>query len=379
MCLFSYNFNRLPVGLFVLSLLATGCVKEIPGTEALPERTLLVYMAGDNNLSAETGQKIAQLEQARLNGRVRLLVYVDARGEAPRLLEMTDCSCEQGLETRLVKSYEECNAADPAVFAAVLREVQQRYPSDAYGLIVFSHATGWLPAGAYADPGMRNAVTRDGASEMEVADFAAAIPDGMFEFIVFEACFMAGIEVAWELKNKTRYIVASSAEIVSPGFTDSYARVLPLLFQSPSGLEDFVRLVAESSAARPGDYASYTISLIKTSALEELGALLRHVGLGLFDLDDAVFIQSFNRYGNLLFFDFLDYFSVMKPEKIEEIRQIVNKVVVCKSSSPNFLTNLGGFAIQSHSGLTTYIYREQYPRLNEAYRQLKWYREVLAP
>lgn len=34
-----------------------------------------------------------------------------------------------------------------------------------------------------------------------------ALPDHLFEFIIFEACNMAGIEVAYELRNKAAYIM----------------------------------------------------------------------------------------------------------------------------------------------------------------------------
>ena len=36
---------------------------------------------------------------------------------------------------------------------------------------------------------------------MEITDFAMALPDHLFEFIIFEACNMAGIEVAYELSR----------------------------------------------------------------------------------------------------------------------------------------------------------------------------------
>ncbi len=65
---------------------------------------------------------------------------------------------------------------------------------------------------------------------MEISDFAAALGDCHFDFIVFEACFMAGVEVAWELREKTDYVVASAAEILSPGFTDIYGELRDCLF-----------------------------------------------------------------------------------------------------------------------------------------------------
>ena len=51
---------------------------------------------------------------------------------------------------------------------------------------------------------------------MEITDFAMALADHLFEFIIFEACYIAGIEVAYELRNKAPYIMSSDAPVVSP-------------------------------------------------------------------------------------------------------------------------------------------------------------------
>ena len=55
---------------------------------------------------------------------------------------------------------------------------------------------------------------------MELADFASALPlpnHRKWDFILFEGCYMGSVEVAYELKDKTEAIIASSTEIVSPG------------------------------------------------------------------------------------------------------------------------------------------------------------------
>ena len=46
---------------------------------------------------------------------------------------------------------------------------------------------------------------------------------------------MAGVEVAYALRNKTDYLLASSAELLSPGFVPIYAHTLPSLMRSAQG------------------------------------------------------------------------------------------------------------------------------------------------
>lgn len=108
----------------------------------------------------------------------------------------------------------------------VINDVTRLYPAKSYGLIVFSHGSGWLPPHTLVN-GSRSIII-DNDNEMEITDFAMALPDHLFEFIIFEACNMAGIEVAYELRNKAAYIMASSAPVVSPDLLLSMPAVFPV-------------------------------------------------------------------------------------------------------------------------------------------------------
>lgn len=66
--------------------------------------------------------------------------------------------------------------------------------------------------------GITRSVIKDNHYEMSLQDFASAIPDGQFNFILFEGCFMAGLEVAYELKDKTQYIVGFISRNAFTGF-----------------------------------------------------------------------------------------------------------------------------------------------------------------
>ncbi len=69
-----------------------------------------------------------------------------------------------------------------------------RYPGSDYGLVMFSHGSGWLPEGVFSSN--TPSVATDGKRELDLQDFARCIPQGRFRFIIFESCLMAGVEVA---------------------------------------------------------------------------------------------------------------------------------------------------------------------------------------
>ena len=57
-------------------------------------------------------------------------------------------------------------------------------------------------------------------TQIETTDLADAIADAGFhtEYILFDACYMSSVEVAYELKDVTHYLIASPTEVLSYGF-----------------------------------------------------------------------------------------------------------------------------------------------------------------
>lgn len=358
----------------LVGLLFCSCSGEDTRAEIPVERVLLVYMGGDNNLSSETYQKIEEIRKGWDGSPAnRILVYTDPADTEPALYEIVRENTGNSLLTLAV--YEEENSAGSAVMKRVIKDMKKLYPSSSYGLLVFSHASGWLPEGSLSDPlrPVTKSILMDGQDEMELADFAEAIPDNTFGYIVFETCFSAGIEVAYELRNKTNYILASSAEIVSPGFTGIYAEAVNDLFGGNGGLKSFAVTAFDHFNGQPGYRQSATFTIIDTKQLDELGAFVRdHCELG--REVEINGIQKFDRYSYRLFFDFEDYYSRLLDTDSQraELAGLIGKCVVWKASTERFMNGYNGFEIKNHSGLTGYIRQERFPELNNAYRQTAW-------
>lgn len=358
--------------LLLYFLLLWSCGKEKVDIVPKPpvSRTVIVYMGGNNNLQNETYEKIESLKQGYKSGMGRLLIYQAVRDATPRLLEIIADPSGKGIE-KVLKTYEKQNAADATVFSQVLAEVKQTAPAQSYGLILFSHASGWLPQGTLIKP---RTLLQNSENDLELRDFASALPDNSFDFIIFESCFMTGIEVIYELKDKTRYIVASSAEILSPGFTPIYPKLLPYLYSEEADLEGLSKQIFSYYNSQSGDYRSATISLIDVRPLPELATWVRINATKPLQESELPLVQHFDRYANYrLFFDFADYFSRRTPtESQAALRSVLNKIVIYKASTPQFLLGQGGFTIRTHSGITSYIPQTRFSYLNTEYAKLKW-------
>jgi hypothetical protein len=357
-------------GLLAVCLCVISCnPAEDPAAPEPTDRVLLVYFGGDNSLSGETWQKIEAIRAGLPPGNAKVLLYHDPKNATPVLTCLQHRQGQVSADT--VAVYGEEDSATEAVFARVVDDVRAAYPARAYSLLVFSHASGWLPQGALNNP-RQQSVVMDGSTEMDLAAFGRAIPDGAFDVIVFEACLMAGIEVAYELKDKTAYILASSAEIVSPGFTGIYPASLGLLLSGDP--------VAFGQAAfayfdrQTGEMRAATFSVIRTAGLGALAAFVadncqhnRPV--------DILALQHFDRKVSYrLFFDFEDYYARLLDTDGQRatLQSLINDCVVWKAATPSFLINYNGFHINRHSGLTVYIPQEDFPTLNNRYAATQW-------
>lgn len=368
--------------LFVFLLLATSCSREMEIMPPAARRTLLVYLGGDNNLSGEVRQKIDSLTAGWHNTEDNLLIYEDTQGErgTPSLLRVVGDVVHP--YTEVVREYPESNSASGEVFETIVQDAITLYPSDSYGLLFFSHGTGWLPEGSYVqprsmDPSLRS-IANDNGREMELADFAAALPDHQFDFIVFEACLMSGVEVAYELRNKADYLVASSAEILSPGFTSIYPALINDLFRQPEAdLTGFAQHYYSHCNTLEGAYRSATISVIRLDKIDALANAMRSLYTVQPDVQDISDLQCFDRSEKKLFFDLADFVrqaASINPSTDASINAsippLLREALVYKASTSHFVN----LPIQSHSGLTVYIEQAEYPLLNASWRKTAWYK-----
>ncbi|MDR0541812.1 MAG: hypothetical protein LBH19_06330 [Dysgonamonadaceae bacterium] len=366
--------GRLVLWVGALAIVAsfTSCeMREEPFCPPVSDRVLLAYFGGENNLSGETYQKIEALRAGLSPDKAdcKVLIYHDPSNGAPVLSEMKTKNGQVISDT--VAAYKEENSASANVFARVIKEIKETYPARAYSLLLFSHGSGWLPQGALSNPELRS-VVMDGTAEMEIADFARAIPDKTFDCIVFEACLMAGIEVAYELKDKTEYIFASCAEIVSPGFTEIYPDALHLLLEG--NLTAFAAQVFDYFDRQTGEMRSATFSLVKTDGLSSLATFIAENCDPDLPVDSRA-VQQFDRNNTYrLFFDFEDYYSRLLDSSMQrtELRRLIGNCVIWKEATPSFLLYSNGFYINRHSGLTTYIPQQNFPALNSRYEETEW-------
>lgn len=313
-------------------------------------RTVMVYMAAENSLTYYAHWDIAEMKAgARLiPDDCKLLVYLDDNSDKPRIYEV---SAQLRDTVRLYTYPTEVCSAESDNFAEALQRMCSLAPSDEYGLIVWSHASGWLP-GTGAKHVLSRSVTEDknfgigGVCKMDVTDMAAVLRgfEGL-RFVFFDACLMMEIEVLYAMRDAAEYIIGSPAEI--PGKGAAYDRIMPHLFADPF---DASALACEYYHTEYEFWQQYNgsrgggvvISAVRTAEMDALAAVTRCL-VGGVELSPSegqhywLFSTDGFDTGSRTFPDNYDMLSIMQQLKGSAFyeaweRQLWQTVICCKAT-----------------------------------------------
>ena len=81
------------------------------------------------------------------------------------------------------------------------------YKAESYGLIYWSHGEGWIPTPLPSTRWIGNDKT-GGGHYMNIEDLKLVLQNAPhFDFIMFDACFMQSVEVAYELRDCCDYYI----------------------------------------------------------------------------------------------------------------------------------------------------------------------------
>lgn len=362
--------------LFLLSVVAMACdpVSEEPPQFVEKQKTVLVYMVANNNLSSQAVNNLESMKKGYVPAEDNLLVYMHLPSSNPLLLRLYR-NGEGAVAQDTVYRFPPQNSAQTKSLASVLNVSRTMFPAQEYGLVLWSHGTGWLPEGYYS-----KSFGSDAGKEMDVIEMAKALPYRM-EFVVFDACLMGGIEVAYELKDSVDYVLSSPAEILSQGFP--YDKIMQHIFKTPAEIEGVAREYFDFYNGQSGSYRSATVSLVKTSALDGLAAeaakIFKEYGKNITSVD-TLSIQRYYRSGKHWFYDLGGFANALSKGNDSDFKKALEEAVVYKDATPYFIE----IAVDKdkYSGLSTYIPSPTAdPVLLEYYSKFKWSRDTgyLAP
>ena len=281
--------HKIIIGLIGLVLLCSCDKKDDPEPiePTLAERTVLVYMSGENNLTTESflANDLLEMDEGsyQLSDNQHLIVFVDSVGTSnrPYIMEIAN-----GKRKLLYRYSDDFAASDPSKFQEIIKWTMDHYPAKDYGLVLWGHATGWIVETDTVATAKTRAYGYDygydmytGYKSMNITQMARALEElPKLKYIFADCCCFNCVESAYELRNVADYLIGSAAEI--PGEGAPYQKIMSALFSSSATFYkdicdkyyDFYLDAYKTSTYSNLHLAGYSVplSVVKLSEMESL-------------------------------------------------------------------------------------------------------------
>lgn len=375
--------------MFVAATLVS-CSKEGEDPDDTPstkEKTIFVYMpwtgSGQslydffvNNIK---DMKKGIVKQGGLNN-TNLLVLIANSIDKSHLINVTYRNGKCYNDT--LKTYDDGAMNTPSKMSSLLNEVVKIAPAPIYSMMIGSHGVGWIYTGS-TSRSMLHSIEADRARnkmlglpitrqtryfggsdiQMNIDDLAEGIRNSNIhhlQFLLFDDCYMANIETAYELRNVTDYLIGCPTEIMGHGMPyyemwKYLASIQPDYGKAVEGFYNFYSNYAYNGK----DYHYGTISVTDCRKVDNMMQVLTAINsryrIGR-NVDSN--LQVLDGYRPAAFFDFVDYIHKLCAGDANLIRKFdaaLLQLIPFERHTAQYyssLTNNGAHIINTCCGLT---------------------------
>lgn len=357
---------------------------------ALAERTMMFYYLG-MSLKSFYDANLATVEKCVESGSLgdtRVLVFIQSSQNSGSLYEIF---YDKGLGKIVrdpIATYDLPQLYSEQMLSEIFCDMTVRAPAKEYGLFIGSHGKGWIPknsaslgsSSTYSTfsaehldsiwtpaPGaiMVRHIGDTTSTQVDTTEIAGALKSTgcHLSYIIFDACYMANVESAYDLKEVTDYILGSACEIIANGMP--YGDILPIM-ASTSPLLDRLNASAKTFVDyyknnRQGAYSSACSAVIDCRQLDALAEVTKRVNGSLQRIDPNS-VQSYDginltRNPTHIFFDMEDYVikSCTDADAVAAFSAQLYRTVTGLHHTKTFYSAYNNKAneINYYSGLTT--------------------------
>ena len=392
--------------------LVNGIADQMVGGKSSPQsKTVLVYMAGKNDLEIAVTPDLDEMKQGskQLGANDNLLVFVCRYqgNETPWLGRIKNGEVVDSLslsDMGITSSDGENRASDPVVMEGVMRYAFSHYPATGgnYGLVLWGHGSGWLMKDEVTPRRGRAFGVDWGNSQdcrngrwMNITTLRCILDDmPHLKFIMGDCCNLMCLENLYELRNTCDYIIGSPAEI--PGEGAPYDQIVPDMFADGKFYSNIIAKYYQSV----GGYLPLTA--VQTSEMEHVAQATRvalHAvketnGNGYADMTGMIHYyhtESTNKFlpEYSIFYDAGDFFLAYAPQDVyQQWKQVLDKAIVDHRKATKWATDkLWGMKYSDFTatdakmhGVSMFVAQDpakgNYAKWNEDIRQTAWYAAV---
>jgi hypothetical protein len=227
--------------------------------------TVMVYLAGDNNLETYGAKDLGEMCAVGSSAEVAIVAQFDRMSD--RVTRRYYITANQNLETSCVSELAEMNTGDPVTLRDFITWACRTYPAERYALILWNHGTGWKDDDIYRaaqKQGVADRITRGQVRGLASGKISRTLFSVTMERLVAEAVkserailfddssadFLDNKELSWVLQEAVQGI---GRPLDLLGFDACLMNMLEVHYQ----IKNFCRVVVGSQEIEPGDGWAY--------------------------------------------------------------------------------------------------------------------------
>lgn len=283
--------------LFLVSILIISCSQENEDPKKpvvkTARRTVIVYITGEaKNISSGLSEDVYEMCQGSYDfpADCNLIAFIDLYNAKPQIAQIRNGKKE------VVRQYDhDFHSVNPDSMLSIYNWIIKKYPAQEYATVLEGHGSGTVVSNHETPSSFQTlkayGYDNNGEDPNDPIAYWMNIPTMAkvfsklphMAYIFFDCCSMQTLEVAYELRNCTDYIIAPVSEV--PGSGAPYKTITPVLAHPKDsvGKEIVKHYIEDSNFLIDGvQYDGICISAIKTS---ELTPLLHAVKSALYQLD----------------------------------------------------------------------------------------------
>lgn len=362
----------------------SSCANDEPENNSAKERLVLIYAVAANNLQINLKYDMQEILDVapKLNLKNNKVLVYSVVNSGECLLQELQKNKKGAYEFVTVKEFEELPlSTSEERISDVMSYVASNYDYPKKGLVLWSHADGWLPwdQSTPSDVGVQDDKRKSfgwdnykgSTYKTNITALADAIPADMFDFIWFDCCYMANIETVYQLRDKTDYVVGSVLEIANDGMP--YDLTMPYLLRPDADLKaaalEFYSFYVES-------FIAVSVSIIDTSQLYNLADVTREIFLTGTPAPSLANIQTYQRNLAVKFYDMgqlLRSYTDVSPGLETALDEAFDKAVTYKLISDRDFNNKV-INTADYSGLSMHNYTDSGSSNETFYQTLDWFK-----
>lgn len=366
----------------------------IPGAEHdTLECLTIVYIAAENSLSDYALKDLNEMQSAvaDIPDDCGLVAFVDDVC-MPRIVRFRASAGMVVCDTLHVFSEDFCSS-DTLGMRSVFDRIWSLQPARNMNIVLWSHGSGWIRSAKTQrnrsigiDNG-NNGFSNNSTSVIEIDELAAFMETLPLKprLIMFDACFMQCVEVAYALRNSAEWLLASPAEI--PGNGAPYHLMMKHFFARDFDIET---LLNAYYAAYENSRYGVVLSAVRCSAMQQLADCTARFVPTLFRRGYSVTHDSVLAYlpggyfkSGYCYPDYFDALDVMNrmldAEAFGQWSEAYDSAVLCKAASPSYYSaiHMRTYAVDSarFGGMSMYLPSEaaEYSVFNRDFSETEWY------